>query len=261
MPLPPPPFTQANRQSPEEVKGGPAHLLPDLRQGTDHPYFRLYQYLHQGAPHKNCAAGASPPRPPRSDRLHDDAPSLAPPPSAGSSPVPPSHRRRSRRGHAPSPPTTYNRDEPLPPAPPVQAPPSSLAPTTYGGEVALLRRHASPGGKRTSPSPVSPSHRPAPPAAAKEAPPPPPYRTAGSPNRSSDPPVRGKPPPPPPPPLRHGHASSVIPCLGDDFESKYLFHPLDDFPPPDEYRHFAKIYPSKAYSAMRGAPPLPPVGR
>lgn len=37
----------------------------------------------------------------------------------------------------------------------------------------------------------------------------------------------------------------------DDFESKYLFHPLDDFPPPDEYRHFAKIYPSKAYSGLK----------
>ncbi|KAK1875603.1 WAS/WASL-interacting protein family member 2 [Dissostichus eleginoides] len=56
---------------------------------------------------------------------------------------------------------------------------------------------------------------------------------------------------PPPPPYR----------THDDFESKYSFHPLDDFPPPEEYRHFAKIYPSKANRVMRGAPPLPPVGR
>lgn len=41
-----------HQQSPEEVKGCPA-LLSDLSQGTDHPYFRLYQYLHQGAPHKS----------------------------------------------------------------------------------------------------------------------------------------------------------------------------------------------------------------
>ncbi|CAF89783.1 unnamed protein product, partial [Tetraodon nigroviridis] len=47
----------------------------------------------------------------------------------------------------------------------------------------------------------------------------------------------------------------------DDFESKYSFHPLDDFPPPEEYRHFTKIYPSRANRVMRGAPPLPPVGR
>nr|XP_040046853.1 WAS/WASL-interacting protein family member 2-like [Gasterosteus aculeatus aculeatus] len=99
---------------------------------------------------------------------------------------------------------------------------------------------------------------------------PPPYRSHGSPSLCSDPPARGKPPPPPtrtpagppppPPPLRNGH-SSVPRSFVDDFESKYSFHPLDDFPPPDEYRHFAKIYPSKAHRVMRGAPPLPPVGR
>uniref|UniRef100_A0A672GRX5 WAS/WASL interacting protein family member 3 n=1 Tax=Salarias fasciatus TaxID=181472 RepID=A0A672GRX5_SALFA len=50
-------------------------------------------------------------------------------------------------------------------------------------------------------------------------------------------------------------------CPADDFESKYSFHPLDDFPPPDEYRHFTKIYPSRANRVLRGAPPLPPVGR
>uniref|UniRef100_A0A3Q4N345 WAS/WASL interacting protein family, member 2b n=1 Tax=Neolamprologus brichardi TaxID=32507 RepID=A0A3Q4N345_NEOBR len=93
-------------------------------------------------------------------------------------------------------------------------------------------------------------------AGGREAPPPPPYRTHGSPSLSSDPPTRGKPPPPPtrtpaappppPPPLRNGHSSSVPRSFADDFESKYSFHPLDDFPPPDEYRHFTKIYPSKA---------------
>ncbi|XP_061701310.1 WAS/WASL-interacting protein family member 2-like isoform X2 [Syngnathoides biaculeatus] len=241
-PPPPPPFAQANRQSPEEVEGGPAHLLPDLSRGTDHPYFRLYQYLHQGAPHKkDCAAGGAPlPRPPPNHH-RDDVPS---PPS----PPPP---RQSRRGQAPSPPAARDRNEPLP--------------------LELLQRRASPGSKGASPSPgahpptrgpapppppASPARRPTPPPAGREAPPPPPC-----PSQSSEPPVRGKPPPPPPPPLRRGLASSIIPCLADDFESKYLFHPLDDFPPPDEYRHVAKIYPSKAYSAVRGAPPLPPVGR
>ncbi|KAK3506101.1 hypothetical protein QTP70_031149, partial [Hemibagrus guttatus] len=91
----------------------------------------------------------------------------------------------------------------------------------------------------------------------REAPPPPPYRT------HSDAPTRGKPPPPPHAlllELRLLHlllamATPTIPALLqptisfrtiDDFESKYSFHPLDDFPPPDEYRHFTKIYPSKA---------------
>ncbi|XP_056879902.1 WAS/WASL-interacting protein family member 2-like isoform X2 [Takifugu flavidus] len=108
----------------------------------------------------------------------------------------------------------------------------------------------------------------------REAPPPPPYRTHGSPSLS-DHPARGKPPPrlprrpvplppppPPPPALRNGHSSCSIPrSFVDDFESKYSFHPLDDFPPPEEYRHFTKIYPSRASRVMRGAPPLPPVGR
>ncbi|KAM9783662.1 uncharacterized protein ACBT44_021171 isoform 2-T3 [Syngnathus typhle] len=272
MPLPPPPPPTFN-QSSEEVKGGPA-LLSDLSQGKDHPYFRLYQYLHQGAPHKNeCAAGASSPRPPLGHR-REDAQSPAPLPSAGSSPTPPPHLHQSHRGQAPSPPSTYNRDKPLPAAPPAKSTPASLAPPTYGGEVEHLQRQASHSSKRTAPMPAShtPTRGPAPPpppaspahrptSATREAPPPPPYRMAGSPSLSPDPPTRGKPPPPPPPPLRHGHASSIIPCLCDDFESKYLFHSLDDFPPPDEYRHFTKIYPSKAYSAMRGAPPLPPVGR
>ncbi|TWW53939.1 WAS/WASL-interacting protein family member 2 [Takifugu flavidus] len=60
-------------------------------------------------------------------------------------------------------------------------------------------------------------------------------------------PVPLPPPPPPPPALRNGHSSCSIPrSFVDDFESKYSFHPLDDFPPPEEYRHFTKIYPSRA---------------
>lgn len=31
----------------------------------------------------------------------------------------------------------------------------------------------------------------------------------------------------------------------DDFESKYSFHPVEDFPAPEEYKHFQRVYPSK----------------
>ncbi|KAJ7421039.1 hypothetical protein WISP_44177 [Willisornis vidua] len=31
----------------------------------------------------------------------------------------------------------------------------------------------------------------------------------------------------------------------DDFESKYSFHPVEDFPAPEEYKYFQRIYPSK----------------
>ncbi|XP_028453530.1 LOW QUALITY PROTEIN: WAS/WASL-interacting protein family member 3 [Perca flavescens] len=62
------------------------------------------------------------------------------------------------------------------------------------------------------------------------------------------------PPPPPPPPLppsslRNGHLHNL-----DDFESKFQFHPVEDFPPPDEFKPFPRIYPSKE---NRGNPKSP----
>lgn len=33
--------------------------------------------------------------------------------------------------------------------------------------------------------------------------------------------------------------------VSDDFESKFHFHPIEDFPPPEEFRPFPRIYPSK----------------
>ncbi|XP_047198404.1 uncharacterized protein LOC118099177 [Hippoglossus stenolepis] len=77
-------------------------------------------------------------------------------------------------------------------------------------------------------------------------------------------------PPPPPPPIRNGHSNfSSSKSIIDDFESKFNFHPIEDLPPPEEYRHFNKVYPKQrarvAVSVdpgmMRGAPPAPPVGR
>ncbi|NWU73259.1 WIPF2 protein, partial [Pterocles burchelli] len=100
-------------------------------------------------------------------------------------------------------------------------------------------------------------------------PPPPPYRLHGS----TEPPSRGKPPPPPtrtpagppppPPPVRNGHRDSIatVRAFLDDFESKYSFHPVEDFPAPEEYKFFQRIYPSKTNRATRGAPPLPPIPR
>ncbi|KAK7898578.1 hypothetical protein WMY93_019431 [Mugilogobius chulae] len=65
------------------------------------------------------------------------------------------------------------------------------------------------------------------------------------------------PPPPPPPPLppsslRNGHLYSL-----DDFESKFQFHPVEDLPPPEEFKPFPRVYPSKE---SRG-PPKPPAIR
>ncbi|KAG5831780.1 hypothetical protein ANANG_G00282810 [Anguilla anguilla] len=139
--------------------------------------------------------------------------------------------------------------------------PSSLAPPPYCQPITVSSNHSSPVSeaapklpqrhnslpKKTGPGCHTPTRG--------HAPPPPPAR---------DPPSRGAAPPPPvmrtppPPPVRNGH---IFRCFVDDFESKYSFHPLEDFPAPEEYRHFTKIYPSKTNRVMRGAPPLPPVGR
>jgi len=37
----------------------------------------------------------------------------------------------------------------------------------------------------------------------------------------------------------------LILSSSDDFESKFNFHPFEDLPPPEEYRHVNKVYPSK----------------
>ncbi|XP_048416937.2 WAS/WASL-interacting protein family member 3 isoform X1 [Stegostoma tigrinum] len=62
------------------------------------------------------------------------------------------------------------------------------------------------------------------------------------------PPPPPPPPPVPPPPLplkvRQGISITQSP-VSDDFESKYNFHSVEDLPPPDEYKSFPRIYPSK----------------
>ncbi|XP_069381271.1 WAS/WASL-interacting protein family member 2-like isoform X2 [Paralichthys olivaceus] len=177
--------------------------------------------------------------------------------------LPQRHNSLSNKRPAPSPGGHTPTRGPAPPPPP-----ASPTPSQQGINRPPPPVREAPGRGAAPPVPVqSSSSR----AASREAPPPP-HRIHGSPSLSSDPHTRGKPPPPPtrtptappppPPPLRNGHSSSSIPrSFVDDFESKYSFHPLDDFPPPDEYRHFTKIYPSKANRVIRGAPPLPPVGR
>ncbi|XP_053309728.1 WAS/WASL-interacting protein family member 2 isoform X2 [Spea bombifrons] len=136
----------------------------------------------------------------------------------------------------------------------------------------------SPGGNRPPPPARDPPGRgaaPPPPVVrngGRDAPPPPPppYRMHGvnetSQNRAKPPPPPSRTPsgpPPPPPPVRNGHRESVSigRSFADDFESKYSFHAMDEFPAPEDYRPFQKIYPSKSIRATRGAPPLPPIPR
>ncbi|XP_027132045.1 WAS/WASL-interacting protein family member 2-like, partial [Larimichthys crocea] len=264
------------------VGDGSSGRSPSTRAAAPRPPSHRHDDTESPSPQAQSPMEASRSQRPSLPNL-SSSPSPSSPSSAASSPsttmkhsssAPPPPPPLCRRGNAPSPPSSssYNREKPFPPTPnntpplPSKPPPSpgnSRRPPTSGGNPAssslapppppyritngptggdaapeLPQRHNSLSNKRTAPSPGghTPTRGPAP-------------RTPAA-------------PPPPPPPLRNGHASSSIPrSFVDDFESKYSFHPLDDFPPPDEYRHFAKIYPSKANRVMRGAPPLPPVGR
>ncbi|XP_034257934.1 WAS/WASL-interacting protein family member 3 isoform X2 [Pantherophis guttatus] len=47
----------------------------------------------------------------------------------------------------------------------------------------------------------------------------------------------------------------------DDFESKFTFHPVEDFPPPEEFKPFKKIYPSQEVRNKASNPPLRPQAR
>ncbi|XP_065607897.1 WAS/WASL-interacting protein family member 3 isoform X2 [Cyrtonyx montezumae] len=53
------------------------------------------------------------------------------------------------------------------------------------------------------------------------------------------------------PALKNGNMHVI-----DDFESKFTFHSVEDFPPPDEFKPFQKIYPSKIARDPSKNPPL-----
>nr|XP_014424591.1 WAS/WASL-interacting protein family member 2 [Pelodiscus sinensis] len=135
------------------------------------------------------------------------------------------------------------------------SPPNELAPELPQRHNSLHRKTPGPVRGLAPPPPSSAS-----PSLQSNRPPPP----------ARDPPSRGAgkkpcnaPSPPPPPPVRNGHRDSIatVRSFLDDFESKYSFHPVEDFPAPEEYKHFQRIYPSKTNRATRGAPPLPPIPR
>lgn len=47
--------------------------------------------------------------------------------------------------------------------------------------------------------------------------------------------------------------SIVSASLADDFESKFQFHPVEDLPPPEEFKPFPRVYPSKENRGRRSA--------
>ncbi|NXD87030.1 WIPF2 protein, partial [Halcyon senegalensis] len=175
---------------------------------------------------------SAPELPQRHNSLHRKTPGplrgLAPPPPASASPSlqssrpPPPARDPPSRG--------AGKNHPLCWAPaPSGRGGSGCSPRGVGGWQEVLGEEPVPGRRK---------------------PPPPPTRTPAG-------------PPPPPPPVRNGHRDSIstVRAFLDDFESKYSFHPVEDFPAPEEYKYFQRIYPSKTNRATRGAPPLPPIPR
>ncbi|KAM6899304.1 LOW QUALITY PROTEIN: uncharacterized protein FYW49_017400 [Xenentodon cancila] len=191
-------------------------------------------------------------------------PSTPPPPSPPLTYQPPSSVQGDRSSgcfYTPPPPTVYSessrfpilRDSPLGPPPPPPPPlPASLTPScpsTLPPPPPKVPPVPSPTTRSLPPSyPCNaPTRRP--PAVPRSAGvgrlAPPPAPPARSPTTELSFRIPPPPPPPPPPPLppfshRNGHLQSL-----DDFESKFQFHPVEDLPPPDEFKPLPRIYPSK----------------
>ncbi|XP_042632484.1 WAS/WASL-interacting protein family member 3-like isoform X1 [Cyprinus carpio] len=154
----------------------------------------------------------------------------------------------------PSPGPLEIKDSPLGPPPPPPPLPASFACSHPSSGPPPLPQKVPPVPSPTykpsvpplpPPSSSAPSRRP--PAVPRFAGPPrmapPPVPPPRSPNTE----LSSRIPPPPPLPLsappssvRNGHLQSL-----DDFESKFHFHPIEDFPPPEEFRPFPRTYPSK----------------
>ncbi|KAJ8253764.1 hypothetical protein COCON_G00203760 [Conger conger] len=299
-PPPPPTFSQANTTPPklnrDEAKGRGA-LLTDICKGTKLKKVsvvndRSAPVLDKGSSGRSSLLARAP-RP-----LGRKPPAPPPPPPSPLSrekPLPPTPGQDSshRPPHPKPPPSPMHLPCSLAGGGSLSSP-SSLAPPPYCQPITVSSSHSSPVSeaapklpqrhnslpKKTGPGCHTPTrgHAPPPPpardppsrgaappppvmrSAGRDAPPPPPYRiqsNSDSHNRAKHLSPRTPAVAPPPPPVRNGH---IFRCFVDDFESKYSFHPLEDFPAPEEYRHFTKIYPSKTNRVMRGAPPLPPVG-
>ncbi|KAH0627352.1 hypothetical protein JD844_002946 [Phrynosoma platyrhinos] len=65
--------------------------------------------------------------------------------------------------------------------------------------------------------------------------------------------------PPPVPPARSPTtelSSKLLKFSLDDFESKFTFHSVEEFPPPDEFKPSLKIYPSQEARDSANNPPL-----
>ncbi|XP_073970069.1 uncharacterized protein isoform X2 [Rhodnius prolixus] len=180
-------------------------------------------------------------------------PGLLPKPPAPA-PPPPNKRGGVSRAHsmrAPASPPIVSQIQGIPVFP------------TGGGLKGAPMFHASTdslvrGGIRPKPPLKAPTSRPPPPPRSAVPPPPPPMQPPPPPPPL--PPHRAAPPLPftAPPPLPIRHSSMRNGYITGEFESKYIFHPVKDFPAPPPFRNLNKIYNSKTVKAPAPAPPATP---
>ncbi|PNJ47059.1 LOW QUALITY PROTEIN: WIPF3 isoform 4 [Pongo abelii] len=165
-------------------------------------------------------------------------PPAPPPPPPPLPPLPP-YASCAPRASLPAPPFpgANNSSETPPPLPPkspsFQAPPQKASaqalpalPAPPGSQPFLQKkRHGRPGagGGKLNPPPAPPARSPTTELSSKSQ-----QATAWTPTQQPG----GQ--------LRNGSLHVI-----DDFESKFTFHSVEDFPPPDEYKPCQKIYPSK----------------
>lgn len=249
-PPPPPPLAFQDRPV---IKPPPLPTCPPPpppTQVTKPTWLPIQQSYHNSVP--QCSTPPPPPPPPPPAYA---SPSSVPGDRSSGSfyPLPPSpvHSEPSRfpilrdspLGPPPPPPLPVsftptcpsNLPPPPPKVPPVPSATMRSLPPSYPCNAPTRRPPAVPrsaGAGRLAPPPAPPARSPSTELSSRIPPPPPP-------------------PPLPPSSLRNGHLHS----LADDFESKFQFHPVEDLPPPDEFKPFPRIYPSKENRAVNPKPP------
>ncbi|XP_061626248.1 WAS/WASL-interacting protein family member 2 [Phyllopteryx taeniolatus] len=270
-PPPPPPFNRGGRGNApptpnlkvSAASSSAQKPLPPTPSRGPAPSNALKNALASSRP---PTSGSSAPPPPPPYRVHTSLSNGPAQTDGGGAPeLPQRHNSLTKkhtaqgRNHAPPPPPSPSPSLQVSrPPPPAREPPGRRA-------APQAPLSASRNGNRDAP-PLPPPYRghssaPSEPPGRGVRPPPPLSFSSSSLSSSSRTPAG---PPPPPPPIRNGHSavSNSSKSILDDFESKFNFHPMEDLPPPEEYRHFNKVYPSKSGKGiLRGAPPAPPVGR
>ncbi|KAK5855261.1 hypothetical protein PBY51_005379 [Eleginops maclovinus] len=245
-PPPPPPPQSFHDRPANKHPPLPTCPPPPLPSQVTKPTWLPLQHSH----HTTISQPSTPPPPPPPFQSHSAVPGdrssgcFYPPPPFPSEPSRFPILRDSPLGPPPPPPppplpSSYTPTCPstLPPPPPkmaaVPSPAMRSLPPSYPCNAPTRRPPAVPrsaGGGRLAPPPAPPARSP-----------------------STELSTRIPPPPPlplPPSSLRNGHLHS----LADDFESKFQFHPVEDFPPPEEFKPFPRNYPSKENRANPNPP-------